>query len=236
MNRSNHRHFDQLRPLNLRPDWAKHAEGSCLVEWGDTTVLCTATLETNVPMWLKGRGSGWLTAEYAMLPRSTGTRKERDGKRGRVDGRGVEIQRLIGRSLRAVTDMKLLGERTVTLDCDVLQADGGTRCASIVGAWVALHRALSRDERSDISALRDHVAAVSVGLWDDDLLLDLDYREDSRADLDMTVVMGAGEKLIEVHAGGEGATFERAQMNQMLDLAQIGVDQIIAAQQKAIAI
>ncbi len=236
MNRSNHRHFDQLRPLNLRPDWAKHAEGSCLVEWGDTTVLCTATIDTSVPMWLKGRGSGWLTAEYAMLPRATNTRKERDGKRGRVDGRGVEIQRLIGRSLRAVTDMKLLGERTVTLDCDVLQADGGTRCASIVGAWVALHRALSRDERSDTAALRNHVAAVSVGLHGTELLLDLDYREDSRADLDMTVVMGANGQLIEVHAGGEGATFARAQMNEMLDLAQIGVDQIIAAQQKAISV
>ena len=236
MNRSNNRHFDQLRPLNLRPDWAKHAEGSCLVEWGDTTVLCTATIDTSVPMWLKGRGSGWLTAEYAMLPRATNTRKERDGKRGRVDGRGVEIQRLIGRSLRAVTDMKLLGERTVTLDCDVLQADGGTRCASIVGAWVALHRALSRDERSDVAALRDHVAAISVGLHGEEFLLDLDYREDSRADLDMTIVMGTDGKLIEVHAGGEGATFARAQMNEMLDLAQVGVDQIIAAQQKAIAI
>ncbi len=236
MNRLNNRRFDQLRPLNLRPDWAKHAEGSCLVEWGDTTVLCTATIDTFVPAWLKGRGSGWLTAEYAMLPRSTGTRKERDGKRGRVDGRGVEIQRLIGRSLRAVTDMKLLGERTVTLDCDVLQADGGTRCASIVGAWVALHRALSRDPRSSTSALQNHVAAVSVGLWDEELLLDLDYREDSNAALDMTIVMSANERLIEVHAGGEGATFGRSQMNEMLDLAQLGIDQIIAAQQKAIAI
>ena len=220
------------------PDWSRHAEGSCLVEWGDTKVLCTASIEDSVPFWLKGRGSGWVTAEYAMLPRSTHKRKERDGRRGKADGRAIEIQRLIGRSLRAVIDLEALGERSITLDCDVLQADGGTRCASIVGAWVALHRALSLGRRDNAGPLplRGGVAAVSVGLFESQMLLDLDYGEDSRAALDATIVMSDGGRMIELHAGGEGATFERSQMNAMLDLAQGGIDTILQLQREAVAL
>jgi ribonuclease PH len=236
--RHNNRAPDALRSLKLSPDWSRHAEGSCLVEWGDTTVLCTASVDDSVPPWLRGKGTGWVTAEYAMLPRATDKRKERDGRRGKADGRSIEIQRLIGRSLRTVVDMGVLGEQSITLDCDVLQADGGTRCASIVGAWVALHRAFHRDPRRIPSAknpLRAPVAAVSVGLFEGEMLLDLDYREDSRASLDATIVMSEAGKLVELHAGGEGATFERAQVDSMLDLAQLGVDQIIALQQEAAA-
>ena len=212
-----------------------------MVDWGETRVLCTATIEESVPFWLKGRGSGWVTAEYAMLPRSTHKRKERDGRRGKADGRAIEIQRLIGRALRAVVDLEALGERSITLDCDVLQADGGTRCASIVGAWVALHRALSVARRADQSphqsppALRGGVAAVSVGLLESQMLLDLDYREDSRAGLDATVVMSDAGRMIELHAGGEGTTFERPQMNAMLDLAQNGIETILQLQREAVA-
>jgi ribonuclease PH len=236
--RAHGRQAHELRSLKLTPDWSKHAEGSCLVEWGDTTVLCTASVESNVPPWLRGSGKGWVTAEYAMLPRSTGKRKDRDGKRGKVDGRGIEIQRLIGRSLRAMVDLKVLGERQVTLDCDVLQADGGTRCASIVGAWVALNRALNLGappSSTRISALQGPVAAVSVGLLQNQALLDLDYIEDSSAALDMTIVMSERGQLVEVHAGGEGSTFSREQMDAMLDAAQIGIEQIIALQMEAVA-
>ncbi len=229
---------DALRPLKLSPDWSRHAEGSCLVEWGDTTVLCTASVEEFVPQWLRGGGSGWVTAEYAMLPRATHKRKERDGRRGKADGRAIEIQRLIGRSLRAVVDLKALGERSITLDCDVLQADGGTRCASIVGAWVALHRALNRSRRPDARGpfpLKAGVAAVSVGLFEGEMLLDLDYREDSRATLDATIVMSENNKLIELHAGEEGATFERPQLDALLDLAQGGIETILELQRQVVA-
>lgn len=227
---------DALRPLSLSPGWARHAEGSCLVEWGETRVLCTASVEESVPPWLKGKGSGWVTAEYAMLPRSTHKRKQRDGRKGASDGRAIEIQRLIGRSLRAVVDLKAVGERSITLDCDVLQADGGTRCASIVGAWVALHHALSQSHRAGAFPLRAGVAAVSVGLFEDEMLLDLDYREDSCASLDATVVMSEGGQMIELHAGGEGKTFERSQMDAMLDLAQGGIEAILEKQHAAVGL
>ncbi len=231
------RQNDQLRPLILTPAWAKNADGSCLIEMGDTKVICTATLETGVPIWLKGGGSGWVTAEYGMLPTSTNKRKPRDGARGKTDGRTVEIQRLIGRSLRAGIDLKLLGERSITLDCDVLQADGGTRCAAITGAWVALHFALAKlknEGKIREIPLRSSVAAVSVGMVNGEAVLDLNYAEDSRAQVDMNVVMTQNQ-LIEVQASGEGATFSREELAQLLDLAQGGIEQLVKAQKEAIA-
>ena len=232
------RRFDELRPVQFILGWARHAEGSCLLEWGDTKVLCTATIENNVPHWMRGRGSGWLTAEYAMLPRSSGKRIPRDISKGKPDGRSVEIQRLIGRSLRAVVDMELLGERMIVVDCDVLQADGGTRCASITGAWVAVYQALSKLQKD--GALRTHplkrnVTAVSVGLVGEELFLDLNYSEDSRASLDMNVVMSNADHLIEVQAGAEGQTFSRAQLNGLLDIATPGIQQLRTMQDAAVA-
>lgn len=236
--RSNSRSFDQLRPLILTPAWAKNADGSCLIEIGDTKVICTATLENQVPIWLKGGGSGWLTAEYGMLPASTQKRKPRDGARGKTDGRTIEIQRLIGRSLRAGIDLKALGERSLTLDCDVLQADGGTRCAAITGAWVALYYALSKlknEGKIREIPLQNPVAAVSVGVVNGEAILDLCYAEDSRADVDMNVVMNGENQLVEVQASGEGATFSREELAKLLDLAQRGIEQLVAAQNEAIS-
>lgn len=234
--RPDSRQFDQLRPLKLTPGWAKNALGSCLIEMGDTKLICTATLENGVPPWLRGSGKGWLTAEYGMLPASTPLRKTRDGARGKTDGRTIEIQRLIGRSLRACIDLDTLGERVITLDCDVLQADGGTRCAAITGAYVALYQALfSLQSEGKIAQipLRFPVAAVSVGIAKGEAILDLCYAEDKDADVDMNVVM-AQNALIEVQASAEGAIFSREELAQMLDLAQIGIAQLFEAQNAAI--
>jgi ribonuclease PH len=195
-------------------------------------VLCTAIIEESVPPWMRGQGRGWLTAEYGMLPASTGQRKQRDATKGRLDGRTVEIQRLIGRSLRAVVDLKQLGENTLWIDCDVLEADGGTRCASITGAYVAAHLALARIGRT--AALRDSIAAISVGIVDGQPVLDLPYVEDSRADVDMNVVMTGADGLVEVQGTAEGTPFPRADLNSLLDLAGIGMISLRAAQQAAI--
>jgi ribonuclease PH len=224
---------DQLRALDLQPDFLEQPHGSILYAQGRTVILCTATVEESVPRWLRGKGQGWMTAEYALLPASTGERKERASTRGRPDGRTIEIQRLIGRALRSVCDFKALGERTLWLDCDVLQADGGTRCASITGAYIAAHRALDRFGLS--KALSGAVAAVSVGVVDGTPLLDLDYSEDSRADTDMNVVMTGDGKLVEVQATAERDPFSRELLDQLLDLAAVGIAELRVAQDEAIA-
>jgi len=225
---------EELRSLEILPHYQKHAEGSALIKLGDTWVICAASVEETVPGWMKGKGSGWLTAEYAMLPRSTHSRTKRD-----PGGRGKEIQRLIGRSLRAAVDLKKLGERTISVDCDVLCADGGTRVASITGAWVALALAIDKlvkgGQLADRSALMPPVAAVSVGVVNGEVVLDLPYIEDSKADVDMNVVGDEGGKLIEVQGTAEHGTFDRAQLNAMLDLAQIGIKQLVAAQRAVTA-
>ena len=224
---------DQLRVLDLQPDFLEQPHGSILYAQGRTVVLCTATVEESVPRWLRGKGQGWMTAEYALLPASTGERKERASTRGRLDGRTVEIQRLIGRALRSVCDFKALGERTLWLDCDVLQADGGTRCASITGAYIAARRALDRFGLS--KALTGAVAAVSVGVVDGAPLLDLDYSEDSRAETDMNVVMTGDGRLIEVQATAERDPFSRELLDQLLDLAAVGIAELRIAQDEAVA-
>lgn len=228
---------DQLRPVEIQPGFVETADGSALISVGHTRIICTASVDEAVPAWMRGTGRGWVTAEYSMLPASTGTRKQRDISRGKLDGRTTEIQRLIGRSVRAVVDMHALGERTVWLDCDVLQADGGTRCASICGAWVALHQALTAlMERGMVEAmpLRDSIAAVSVGMVDGTAVLDLPYSEDSRAESDMNVVMTGAGRLVEVQATAEGQTFSRGELNALLDLAEIGIGALTAAQRAAI--
>src|SRR6188768_4139661 len=229
MPRPDGRRPDQLRPLEIIPNYQKHAEGSALVKLGDTWVLCAASVEQGVPSFLAGKGKGWITAEYAMLPRSTHTRSKRD-----PGGRGKEIQRLIGRALRAAVDLKQLGERTITVDCDVLCADGGTRVTSITGAWIAIGLALrtlvARGTLPDLGALKPPVAAVSVGIVDGELVLDLPYVEDSRAEVDMNVVMAEGGALIEVQGTAEGAPFSRAQLDAMLTLADGGIRTLVAAQ------
>ena len=230
---------DQLRPLTITRGFTMHAEGSVLVAFGNTKVLCTASIEESVPGFLKGKGRGWVTAEYGMLPRSTHTRTAREAAKGKQSGRTQEIQRLIGRSLRAVTDLKALGERQVTLDCDVLQADGGTRCASITGACVALHDACNKlvaQGKLAASPMRDFIAAVSVGIFEGTPVLDLDYDEDSSCDTDMNVVMTGSGGLVEVQGTAEGAPFSRAEMEALLDLATAGIGQIVAAQKSALAI
>lgn len=228
---------DQLRAVTITRHYTRHAEGSVLVEFGDTKVLCTASVDEKVPPFLKGRGQGWITAEYGMLPRSTHTRTDREAARGKQSGRTQEIQRLIGRSLRAVADMRAVGERTIQIDCDVLQADGGTRTASITGAFVALLDALSLlKSRGSITALpvRDFVAAISVGVYQGLPVLDLDYAEDSDCDTDMNVVMTGGGGLVEVQGTAEGEPFTRAQMDALLDLAGKGIGELIAAQKRAL--
>jgi ribonuclease PH len=220
--RADGRRADQLRPLEILPGFVATAHGSALISVGATRVICTASVDANVPAWMRGRGKGWVTAEYGMLPASTGERRARDVTKGRPDGRTTEIQRLIGRSLRAVVDMEALGERTVWLDCDVLQADGGTRCASICGAWVALNRALGAlVARGDLEAmpLTDSIAAVSVGMVDGAPLLDLAYVEDSRAESDMNVVLTGSGRLVEVQATAEGQTFSRGELDILLSTA-----------------
>ena len=232
MTRADDRRSDELRPLELDVDYLEQPQGSALISIGRTRVLCTASIEEGVPRWLKGSQRGWMTAEYGLLPASTGERTTREASSGRQKGRTVEIQRLIGRSLRSVTDLEALGERTLWLDCDVLQADGGTRCAAISGAYVAARRALDRLGLG--RTLTDSVAAVSVGLVDGEALLDLDYSEDSRAEVDVNVVMSGDGRLIEVQATAEGARFAREQLDEMLDLAAGGIDQIAGAQRDAV--
>ena len=230
--RADGRRPDELRPLDLQPDFLEQPNGSILWAQGRTVVLCTATIADGVPRWLYGKGRGWLTAEYSLLPASTGQRTEREAPRGKQSGRTVEIQRLIGRAVRAVTDFKALGERTVWLDCDVLQADGGTRCAAISGAYVAAARAL--DSFGLARALPQKVAAVSVGVVDGVPLLDLDYSEDSRAETDMNVVMTGDGRLVEVQATAEAAPFSREELDALLDLAIAGIEEIGVAQQAAV--
>jgi len=230
--RADGRRPDELRTLELVVNYLEQAQGSALISFGRTRVLCTASVEEGVPRWLKGSGRGWMTAEYGLLPASTGERTPREASAGRQKGRTVEIQRLIGRSLRAVTDLEALGERTLWLDCDVLQADGGTRCAAISGAYVAARRALDRLGLG--RTLTDSVAAVSVGLVDGEALLDLDYSEDSRAEVDVNVVMSGDARLIEVQATAEGQRFSRDQLDEMLDLAAAGIEEISIAQRDAV--
>ena len=236
--RPDSRAADALRPLTITRHYTRHAEGSVLVEFGHTKVLCTASVEERVPGFLKGKGSGWVTAEYGMLPRSTHTRTDREAAKGKQSGRTQEIQRLIGRSLRAVTDLSALGERQVTLDCDVLQADGGTRCASITGACVALHDALAglvAAGKLPAHPMRDFVAAVSVGIVAGTPVLDLNYDEDSGCDTDMNVVVTGAGGMVEIQGTAEGAPFTRAELDALLVLAQKGIGEIITAQKSALA-
>ena len=236
--RPSQRQSDQLRLIRLTRNFTRHAEGSVLVEMGDTQVLCTASVEENVPPFLRGKGRGWVTAEYGMLPRATHTRSAREAAKGKQTGRTQEIQRLIGRALRAVVDLKALGERQITLDCDVLQADGGTRCASITGAWVALYDACEKLVTSGKLAenpVRDHVAAISVGIYKGSPVLDLDYPEDSDCDTDMNVVMTGSGGIVEIQGTAEGDPFTRQQMNALTDLAEAGIRQLIAAQETALS-
>ena len=236
--RPSQRQPDQLRTLRLTRGFTRHAEGSVLVELGDTRVLCTASVEERVPGFLKGQGRGWITAEYGMLPRFTHERSGREAARGKQGGRTLEIQRLIGRSLRACADLGTLGERTITLDCDVLQADGGTRTASITGAWVALRDAISgltAAGKLTSDPIRTQVAAVSVGVYQGAAVLDLDYAEDCTAETDMNVVMDAAGGLIEVQGTAEGAPFTRDQLSAMLDLAAGGIATMVEAQRLALA-
>jgi ribonuclease PH len=223
---------DELRPVSIDTGFLEQADGSALISFGRTRVLCTASIEDSVPRWLAGSGRGWLTAEYGMLPASTGQRIRREASEGKQKGRTVEIQRLIGRSLRAAYDMKTLGERTVWLDCDVIEADGGTRTAAISGAWVALACAA---EKRGLPAPADVVSAVSVGIVEGEPLLDLDYGEDSTAEVDMNVVMTGDGRLIEVQATAEQVPFERAQLDELLGLAATGIDEIAVVQREAAA-
>ena len=226
------RRADELRHVEIVPGFLEQADGSALISFGKTRVLCTATVDEGVPRWLEGRGQGWLTAEYGMLPASTGQRTRREASEGKQKGRTVEIQRLVGRALRQAYDMRSLGERTVWLDCDVLQADGGTRTAAISGAWVALARAAAKH---GLPAPRTVVGAVSVGIVGGEALLDLDYEEDSSADVDMNVVMTGDGGLVEVQATGERASFTRADLDALIDLAARGIEEIGARQRAAIA-
>ncbi|MEL6934760.1 MAG: ribonuclease PH [Pseudomonadota bacterium] len=234
--RPSQRNLSEMRPVSIETGVAKSAEGSCLIKMGDTHVICTASLEERVPPFIKGSGLGWVTAEYGMLPRSTSSRMRREASAGKQSGRTVEIQRLIGRSLRAGVDRVALGERQITIDCDVIQADGGTRCASITGGWVALRLAVNAlmkagDVVSD--PIVDHVAAVSCGIYAGQNVLDLDYPEDSDAGMDGNFVMTGSKQLIEVQMSAEGATFSREQMNDLIDLAEKGVSKLVTAQASA---
>lgn len=234
--RTDGRRADELRPLRITRGYTRVAPGSVLIETGQTVVLCTATIEESVPKWREGKGLGWVTAEYDMLPGSTGSRRPRH--RIQADGRATEIQRIIGRVIRSVVDFTALGERSIWLDCDVIQADGGTRTASITGAYVALMDAVRRliaEKKLARSPIAEPVAAVSVGKIDGRLLLDLDYSEDSRAEVDFNVAMTASGKLVEVQGSGEGATFTRSELDRMVTLAARGIKQLIAAQKKALA-
>lgn len=238
-NRPSQRPNNQLRAVEIIRHYTKHAEGSVLVKFGDTHVLCTASVEERVPGFLKGKGQGWVTAEYGMLPRSTGSRMDREAARGKQSGRTQEIQRLIGRSLRAIIDLEKLGERSIQIDCDVIQADGGTRTASITGAYVALHDAISTllaSGKLTESPLKQAVAAISVGVYKGVPVLDLDYLEDSDCDTDMNVVMTADGGFVEVQGTAEGEPFDRDAMNAMLDLARGGIAQLITLQTEALSV
>lgn len=229
---------DQMRPVIFTPNYTKHAEGSVLAEFGDTRVLCTASVESRVPPWMRGAGHGWVTGEYGMLPRATHSRSGREAARGKQGGRTMEIQRLIGRSLRAATDLDALGERTVTLDCDVLQADGGTRTAAISGAYVALLIAmqkLCKERKLKTNPVHGQIAAVSVGIYRGVPMLDLDYEEDSQAETDMNVVMNEAGRFVEVQGTAEGHAFTREEFDTLLEMASAGVSEIIEAQNAAIA-
>jgi ribonuclease PH len=229
---------DQLRPARFEGGYARHAEGAVVVQFGDTHVLCTASVEEGVPSFLRGKGQGWVTAEYGMLPRSTHTRTAREAARGKQSGRTQEIQRLIGRSLRAVVDLKGLGERTITIDCDVLQADGGTRTASITGGYVALAQACERLLRRGViraTPVHGQIAAVSVGIVSGTPMLDLDYTEDSQAETDMNVVMNDGGGFVEIQGTAEGHAFRRHELDALLELAEKGLRELFALQQRALA-
>lgn len=237
MKRPSLRENNQLRDIKITRNFTIHAEGSVLIECGNTKVLCNASVEDRVPGWLRGKGKGWVTAEYGMLPRSTNSRMRREASSGKQGGRTLEIQRLIARSLRAVVDLKALGERIITVDCDVIQADGGTRTASITGAYVALVDAVNKmlaDGTLKKNPIHGEIAAVSVGIYDGEPVLDLDYPEDSNAETDMNVVMNGAGQFIEVQGTAEGHAFRRDEMNQMLDLAELGVNQLLKAQQEAL--
>jgi len=237
MPREDGRANDELRPIKFHRGFIGTADGSCLVEFGNTRVICTASVEDGVPSWLKGRGLGWVTAEYAMLPGSTGRRKPRDGRRGSgVDGRTVEIQRLVGRALRPVVDRKALGERTIYLDCDVIEADGGTRTTAINGAWLALADAidgLKASGRVKGDPLINEVGAISVGILENSLLLDVCYEEDRNADADINVVMTASGELLEIQAGAEGRPFSKSQLDATLELAEKGIGEVLALRRSA---
>lgn len=233
MKRNDGRLAGELRKIKITKDYVKHAEGSCLIEFGETRVICTASVEENVPPFLRNKGTGWVTAEYGMLPRSCATRIRRDKAAG--SGRTHEIQRLIGRSLRGVIDLERIGERTIKIDCDVIQADGGTRTASITGGFIALALALKKIKKQGLineDPLTDFVAAISVGIYQEKLLLDLNYAEDSNADMDMNVVMVGKGKFIEVQGTAEGKPFAKSEMDQLLDLAKKGIKELIAIQEK----
>jgi ribonuclease PH len=234
MTRPDARRPDELRPIEVDPDWLENAHGSALITQGRTMVLCTAMIQEEVPRWLRNQGRGWITAEYSLLPASTGERVDREASRGKQQGRTVEIQRLIGRAVRAVADFRALGERTMWLDCDVLQADGGTRFAAICGAYVAGRRALDRFGLS--KAFADSVAAVSVGVVDGVPLLDLDYAEDSTAETDMNVVMTGDGRLVEVQATAEREPFTRERLDELLALAEAGIAEIVELQAEAVAV
>ena len=239
MTRPGKRTPDELRPVRIQRNYTRHAEGSVLVEFGDTRVICTASVEERVPGFLRDRGQGWVTAEYGMLPRATNTRTDREASRGKQTGRTQEIQRLIGRSLRAVIDLSMLGERTIQIDCDVIQADGGTRTAGITGAFVALHDAVATLQQRGLithDPVRDFVAAVSVGIVEGVPMLDLDYAEDSMCDTDMNVVMTGSGGFVEVQGTAEGAPFSQAQMDALMVLAQRGIRELIAKQKAALGI
>jgi ribonuclease PH len=233
------RRVDELRPIRVTRHYTRHAEGSVLIECGDTRVICTASVEEGVPSFLKGQGQGWLTAEYGMLPRATTTRGRREAAEGRQSGRTQEIQRLIGRSLRAIVDLPALGERTLRVDCDVIQADGGTRCAAITGSCVAVHDAIAWCRTQGLVSgepLKEFVAAVSVGIVDGTPVLDLDYEEDADCDTDMNVVMTGAGRFVEVQGTAEGASFSRAEMDALVALAENGIRTLIAAQKQALGL
>ncbi len=238
MTRSHHRTPAQIRPVRITRHYTKHADGSALIECGDTKVICTASISEQIPPFLKGQGQGWLTAEYGMLPGSTHSRMQREAAKGKQSGRTMEIQRLIGRVLRAVVDLKKLGERTIQIDCDVIQADGGTRTASITGAFVALHDAVEKliyQQLIETTPIIDHVAAISVGIYRGTPVLDLDYAEDSSCDTDMNVVMTGSLGIVEVQGTAEGNAFSRKELDIMLNMAQHGIQELIAIQKEVLA-
>ena len=238
-NRTSGRSFNQLRSVTFELNATKHAEGSCLVKFGDTHVLCTASVDERVPSFLRNSGRGWVTAEYGMLPRSTNTRMDREASRGKQSGRTLEIQRLIGRSLRAVIDMEALGERQIRIDCDVLQADGGTRTASITGGFIALYLALANLQSNGLITtlpVLDQVAAVSCGIYNGQALLDLDYNEDSDAGVDANFVLTGANKIIEVQATAEDKAFDKSEFNELLQLAEVGISQLVKLQKHALGI